>query len=347
MTRKEAIIRLIDRKDVGYTPHHFDLTQKITHDLANHFKIGAEEVEDFIGNHFLYVDATAPHGQAEGYSAKKTNMGLNVDEFGVTWNNTGLYNIGDWAMVDHPIHDLSLDGYTFPDGKGEGRYIDALELIHQYPGRFNVLRMTGLLDSCWHLTGMQDFMEAMMIEEDFANTVMDHTTEYMINVINSAPPEIDAVRFIEDWGMQTGLLISKNLWKKYLEPRLKMIHAAVRKKGMYVMHHSCGNITALFPEIIDLGIDIIDAMQPETMDLAFLKKEYGKDIVFFGGLGAQSTLPYGSVDDVIREAEQTIDLLSRGGGYITGPAGSISTDTPLENVVALAEFCMRLKDRGV
>jgi len=116
---------------------------------------------------------------------------------------------------------------------------------------------------------------------------------------------------------------------------------------MYVMHHSCGNITALFPEIIDLGIDIIDAMQPETMDLAFLKREYGKDIIFFGGLGAQSTLPYGSIDDVIKEAEQTIGLLSQGGGYITGPAGSISTDTPLENVVALAEFCMKLKERGI
>jgi uroporphyrinogen decarboxylase len=113
------------------------------------------------------------------------------------------------------------------------------------------------------------------------------------------------------------------------------------------MHHSCGDVTELFPDIIGLGIDIMDAIQPESMDIRFLKREYGRDIVFFGGLGAQSTLPFGTAEDVIREAEETIRILGEGGGYITGPAGSISTDTPMENVSALAEFCMTLKDRGM
>lgn len=347
MTRKEAVVKLIRRESVGYTPHHFDLTQKITDGLAARYGVSPEQVEDHIGNHFLYVDFTAPAGRAEGYSAKKQKAGQNVDEFGVTWDNARLYDIGDWAMVAHPIRGLDFDGYTFPDGRGEGRYQDAIELMDRYPGRFNVLRMTGLLDTCWHLTGLEDFMVAMMAEEDTANLVMDKAAEYMIHVIESAPPQLDAVRFIEDWGIQKGLLFSRRLWKKYLEPRLKQIHEAVRKKGMCVMHHSCGDITELFPDIVALGIDIMDAIQPESMDIRFLKKEYGRDIVFFGGLGAQSTLPFGTAGDVVREAEETIKILGQGGGYIIGPAGSISTDTPMDNVAALAEFCMALKGRGL
>jgi len=347
MTRKEAIEKLLRREPVGYTPHHFDLTQKITNGLSERYKVSPEQVEDYIGNHFLYLDFTAPAGKAQGYSAKKLKAGQNIDEFGVTWDNARLYDIGDWAMVDHPIHDLDFDGYVFPDGRGEGRYESAVELMAKYPGRFNVLRMTGLLDTCWHLTGLEDFLVAMITEEETTNLLMDKAADYMIHVIETAPPGIDAVRLIEDWGVQKGLLFSRGLWKEYLEPRLKRIHAAIRRKGMHVMHHSCGDITDLFPDIIDLGVEIIDAVQPESMDIRFLKKEYGRDIIFFGGLGAQSTLPFGTPEDVVNEARNTIGILGKDGGYITGPAGSISTDTPLANVAALAEFCMTLKERGM
>jgi len=346
MNKRQAIVNLIERRGNGYTPHHFDLTQRIVDRLASHYHVGPDQVEDTIGNHFLYVNFTAPGGNAKGFSNKTNKSGVTEDEFGIIWDSERLYDIGDWAMVDHPIHDLSLSGYAFPDGTGEGRYLDAATQMEAHPGRFNVLLMTGLLDTCWHLTGLEDFLAAMLEEEAIAHRLLDHAVEYIVNVIRGAPPQLDAVRFLEDWGTQNGLLISRKLWKKYLEPRLRVIHEAVRKKRLYVMRHSCGDITELFPDIIALGVDIIDAIQPEVMDIRFLKKEYGKDIVFFGGIGTQSTLPFGSVDDVIREAEETIHALGAGGGYVAGPAGAISTDTPIENVASLAAFCMKLKERG-
>jgi len=341
MNKKQAIVNVIQRKENGYIPHHFDLTQKIADRLAAHYRVPPNQVEDTIGNHFLYVNFTAPGGNAQGFSDKQNKSGVTVDEFGITWDSGRLYDIGDWAMVDHPVHDLSFGGYAFPDGTGEGRYMDAIGQMETHPGRFNVLLMTGLLDTCWHITGLEDFFAAMLEEEAVANKLLDQATEYMINVIRGAPPQLDAVRFLEDWGMQQGLLISRKLWKKYLEPRLRAIHDSTRKKGLYVMHHSCGNIMELFPDIIALGVDIIDAIQPEVMDIGYLKREYGRDIVFFGGIGTQSTLPFGSRSDVIREAGETIRLLGAGGGYVAGPAGAISTDTPIENVAALAEFCMK------
>ena len=344
MTRKDAIIQLIEKGNAGYTPHHFDLTLKITDLLAEYYGVNRHAVEDSIGNHFLYVDFTAPEGQGGGYRSDISDGSIVVDEFGVKWDKQSLYDIGDWAMVDNPVKSMSLDRYAFPEGKGEGRFEGAKALMSEYTERFNVLRMTGLLDSCWHITGLENFLMAMALDEDFTNQILDNVAEYMINIIKATPDQIDAVRFIEDWGVQKGLLFSRSYWIKYLKPRLRRIHAACRKKGLYVMHHSCGDITELFPDIIELGVDIIDAIQPESMDIKYLKKEYGKYIVFFGGLGAQSTLPLGTPKQVIKEAEETLKILGENGGYIIGPAGSISTETPIDNIVALIDFCQRLKE---
>ena len=104
------------------------------------------------------------------------------------------------------------------------------------------------------------------------------------------------------------------------------------------MSHSCGDNTVIIPELIELGVDISDPAQPEAMDLKFLKKEYGKDIVFFGGLGSQSTIPRGTPEEVVKEAEGTMEYMWEGGKYILGPAGSIPTEAPIENVAALIEY---------
>jgi len=118
------------------------------------------------------------------------------------------------------------------------------------------------------------------------------------------------------------------------------------KKGLVVMAHSCGDNTLLFPDLIELGVDIFDPLQPEVMDVRLIKKEYGKDLVLFGGLGSQSTIPLGTSESVLQEAKERLALLGEGGKYLLGPAGSIPTEAPIENVVALVEFCKTSSWRG-
>jgi len=149
---------------------------------------------------------------------------------------------------------------------------------------------------------------------------------------------MDGVRFIEDWGQQKGLMMGGSLWRKLLKPRLKIMYEAARKKGMRIMTHTCGDVTELFPDMIELGIECINDIQPECMDLEFIKREYGKDIVLFGGLGSQSTIPRGTPESVVEEARERLALLGNGGKCIIGPAGAISAETPVENVAALVAF---------
>jgi uroporphyrinogen decarboxylase len=262
-----------------------------------------------------------------------------VDEFGATWNTAELYETGDWGMVDHPVKNLDLEDYTFPDGSATGRFDGVEKIIEQNPDRFNVLLMVGIFDTAWHITGMQDLLLAMGMEDtSIINTMLDKALEFNLGVIEQIPTFTDGVRFLEDWGTQTGLVMGFKSWRKFLKPRLKEMYGLVKKKGMAIISHSCGNNTELFPDLIELGVDISDPAQPEVMDLTFIKKEYGKDIVLFGGLGCQSTLPMGTPDEVVREAVETLELLNKGGKYILGPSGSIPTETPIENVSALIEF---------
>ncbi|MPN22193.1 hypothetical protein SDC9_169576 [bioreactor metagenome] len=128
------------------------------------------------------------------------------------------------------------------------------------------------------------------------------------------------------------------LWRKYLKPRLKIMYETARKKGMRIMTHTCGDVTEIFPDMIELGIECINDIQPECMDLTFLKREYGKDIVLFGGLGSQSTIPGSTPEEVVREAEERLALLGAGGRCIIGPAGAIPAEAPVENVVSLIEY---------
>ncbi len=344
MSRKEQIIKLIKGEKPDYTPHHFDLTLKMTDRLGKYYGYDRDGVEDYIGNHFLYLDPTEPEG-VSGF--RSTVDGHFKDEFGVVWDAKSNYDIGDWGMVSFPIKDFDFSNYVFPDGKGEGRYEKASKLMEKYPGRFNVMRITGPFTQSWHLTGIDEFFVGMMIEKETAHMVFERVTEYICNLISSIPKGVDAVRILDDWGFQDKLMFSKDIWMEYVYPSLKTIFKVIRDKGMYVMIHSCGHVMEVIPELIELGTDILDPIQPEANDTAFIKKEYGKDIVLFGGLGSQSTIPTGTREDVIAEAEEILKVLGEGGKYIIGPAGSIPSEAPIENVAALVEFCKELKEKGI
>lgn len=338
MTKKEAIIGLIKGENVGYTPHHFDLTLKMTDVLAEYYGRDREGVEDFIGNHLLYLDPET------GF--RNTEKGNYIDEFGTLWDAEKTYEVGDWGMVGFPIEDFDFSNYTFPDGKGENRYVTAIEVMKKYENRFNVMRITGPLNLGWYTMGLNDFLIGMMVEKETIHMVFDKVTEYICNLIDSIPEGVDAVRMIEDWGIQSGLLFSKELWMEYLYPSYTKIYAKIKSKGMYVMQHSCGDISELIPVLIEMGVDIVDAMQPESMDIFKLKEKFGKDIVMFGGIGSQSVIPCGTPEEVIADAERTLEVMGKNSKYLIGPAGSIPTEAPIENVVAFVEYCKALKEKG-
>ena len=107
--------------------------------------------------------------------------------------------------------------------------------------------------------------------------------------------------------------------------------------GLAVFHHTCGDVREIIPDLIEIGLDVLNPIQPQAMPIEELSRNFAKDLSFYGGLSLQRTLPFGTKNDVIREVEKTVNVLGAEGGYIISPAHELTSDIPLENFDAMLE----------
>lgn len=334
MTNRERVLQAFQGKMTDYVPYHFDLTSKAARKLAEHYRIKASEVERFIGNHFLYIGYSTPEAYEREFIADNNYK----DEFGII-RQCNRYEYGDVGVSECPICDLSINSYRFPDPYAKGRFRYADQSIHENPDCFNVFDSHGILELSCALAGIEDVFAGIAGDSLSVNTLFDKVTDFISGILEQLPPEIDAVRFLDDWGDQNGLTMGLRYWTIYIEPRLSELYSICKKKNKFIIAHSCGNITELIPDLIYLGVDVLNPLQPEVMDIHFVKKEYGRDISLFGGIGSQSVLPLGRPEDVIRKVEEAVAVLGEGGKYVLGPAGAVPTEVPVENLVAFVDLC--------
>lgn len=353
MMKRDRVRATIKGGAVDHIPIHSDLTYVTMEKLAKYYEVNIDDVEDSIVNHLHYVNFLAPREFREktekqvahdsGTFSAEGSMdgeGRIIDEFGVLWDNEEAKHAGDWGMVDHPVKNLDFTGYEWPKGNAEGRFDGIESVVKSHPDRFQTLIMTGMFDTAWHVTGFEDGLMAMADPDPgIINMMLNKSLEFLMGVIEQIPEGLfDSVRFIEDWGIQHGLLMGEKLWRKFLKPRLRELYAVVKQRGLFVHSHSCGDNSAVFPDLIEIGVDISDPLQPEVMDIEAVKNKYGRDITFMGGLPCQSILPLGTPEEVYEITKKTFRTMNRGGHYILGGAGSFPTETPVENIDAIVRF---------
>ena len=127
------------------------------------------------------------------------------------------------------------------------------------------------------------------------------------------------------------------MWRRFIKPRLRRMYGAVKRAGKAVLIHSCGRVQELFPELIELGLDVFNPFQPEVMDCCEIKRQFGRDLCFYGGVSIQRLLPRGTPQEIRDEVRLLMDRLGRGGGFIIAPAHDMPGDVPLENMLAFIE----------
>ncbi|MEK7765812.1 MAG: uroporphyrinogen decarboxylase family protein, partial [bacterium] len=155
---------------------------------------------------------------------------------------------------------------------------------------------------------------------------------------------IDFIYIAEDLGSQDSLLMSPATFRKFLKPRMKQMIALVHKHGALAFHHDDGAIAALIPDLLEVGIDILNPVQWRCagMDRARLKRDFGSRVAFHGAMDNQHTLPFGTVEDVRREVRENAAILGAGGGYILAPCHNLQPITPVENVLAMYDEARKL-----
>ena len=187
--------------------------------------------------------------------------------------------------------------------------------------------------------GIENFLADMAADPPFARKLLTSIVDRNLVMIEEALrlEEIDAVLLGGDWGSQQGLLMSPQAWDDLIRPGEQREYDLIKAYGKDVWVHSCGKIDVLIPRLIEMGVDVLNPVQPEVMDLASLKRDFGSRITFWGGLGTQRILPRGTPQQVKEEARQVRNLMSADGGYVFAPSQFIQDDVPVENVLALLE----------
>ena len=206
-----------------------------------------------------------------------------------------------------------------------------------------------LFEPAWYMRGFEqmfvDLVENPELADCLRRKVTDFQVEHNRRALEAAAGQIDLVFTGDDIAGQHGPLMSPDLWARFIKPHHQRLNRMVHNHGARVIYHSDGAVMDLVPGLIDMGIDVLEALQfdADGMDPALLKERHGARLGFAGGLSVQRTLPFGSVKDVREEARRLSRTLGHGGGYLFGPSHAIQSDTPPENLVAMFEEAVAIK----
>jgi uroporphyrinogen-III decarboxylase len=181
-------------------------------------------------------------------------------------------------------------------------------------------------------------MMDLLTAPDLAEHILDIPYRYHLTAAKKlVQMGVDMIWIGDDVGMQTGMLISPELWRKFLKPRMANFIASLKaiNPRVRVAYHSDGNVSAIIPDLIEIGLDVLNPIQPACMNPAELKRKYGDRLCFWGSMDEQYTLPFGTPDQVRSEVLTRLTTLGQDGGLILGPTHHVQLDTPMENFWAM------------
>jgi uroporphyrinogen decarboxylase len=262
---------------------------------------------------------------------------------GVFEDDRGLRRVVDstqtyFHYVDPPLGDASSpDEYSFPDPDAHERYSDLERQVHLHKGRKMVQIETGnLVRDGWELRGFERFLMDTALNQPFTTRLLDRMTEHKIAEVSQMVERgADIIQMAGDIATSVGMMFSPAWWRSEIKPRLAQIIEATRRPEVYYYFHSDGVMQSIIPDLIEIGFDIVDPLQPECMDLLEIKRLYGDHITLHSTLSSQHTLPFGTPDDVRAEVRARIRDLGYNGGLILAPSNVVQQDVPLANLLAV------------
>ncbi|UCF61429.1 MAG: hypothetical protein JSV37_01760 [Anaerolineaceae bacterium] len=276
------------------------------------------------------------------------------DEWGLRRQRTDLY----WEIVESPLANAKVEDlrhYSWPDPHDPGRVAGLAEEVRSLYEETDYALVAdflggGIFEQALWLRGYERFMMDMVSDEPFVAALMDTLLELYFEFytvyLEVVGPYVQIIAVGDDLGMQTGPLMSPDLYRRLIKPRHKelydFIHSRTETK---ILHHSCGGVFPLVQDLIDVGVDILNPIQTSAqgMDPANLKRTFGDRLVFHGGIDVQQILPFATPERVREEVRRIVATLGKGGGYIFAPSHNFQADVPPENIVAMYETIQEVR----
>ncbi len=357
MNSRERTLEAIQHRQPDRPPLYVSLTPQLAEKLSVWAGLPYEEPIDAMESSrishmdlltFMGVDVVAIAPAAPPSAPTRTLPdGRTVNEWGMVFREVGIYSEFDTHPLAHAATEVDIRSYPFPDALAPGRFDEAKRMLEQYASSHAVIGdvETMFFELSWYMTGYEKFLMDLLTEAAYLPFLMDQIMHYIVEAGKVLLGlGIDILWCGDDFGTQKGMLIDPLTWRKQIKPRIKYMFEEFRRvqPDIKIAWHSCGSILPIIPDFIELGLDILNPIQPlaKGMDPAFLKREYGKDLSFFGGIDVQELLPRGTPGMIKDEVRRRIEILGRDGGYIVAPAHNIQPDTPVDNVLAFFEAAL-------
>lgn len=334
LTPRDVVYQTLRFEQPEVCPYYIWVDKDMVPPLARHY--GAEQfigpphgTRSFIGSYTVMREITALPVTEHGDHF--------IDEYGVEFRR------GSIPHVERPaLSAPDLANYQFPDLTGDEHFEGLEDWLAANADRFRIVQLGMMFfERTWFMRGMENILMDLHLHPRFVDELLEGLEAVCLKVIDRLLREygdrIDAIGLSEDYGTQTSLLISPPHWRQFIKPHLARICERIHQGGKPVYLHSCGHVMPIIPDLVEVGVNCLQPIQPEAMNIFEIKRRFGRNLCLMGGISTQHTLHAGTPEDVRKEVRKCLTHMAAEGGYVMAPAKPILPHVPLENAIALID----------
>ena len=340
MTARTIIAKRLNHEGTETTPYVLPMEDGIERRLAEYYK-DEHWQQNILRKYtccYLYVNTQ---------QMRKLDDIYTMDAYGARWR----MDKKPWHLEKPPLDEPSLAGYTLP---GPEVFINPIlaekpAAITQYNANtehYRIISMGwGIFEHTWRIRGFENTLTDTITDEDFYGELTSKITDLYIAMLKACEDvPADAYLFGDDWGDQRGIIIGPERWRKFIKPCWERIYSEVHRQGKKSIQHSCGSIAEIYDDLIEIGMDCHESVQPEAYGMApeVIKAKWGDRMSFWGCLGSQSVLNDGTPAEINREIKRLHNLFKDDGGYVLAPAKPLFDDMDFDKAVAVVEALAEL-----
>ncbi|MBI5091357.1 MAG: hypothetical protein HZB26_02825 [Candidatus Hydrogenedentes bacterium] len=338
MTGKQRVRAALDRQPVDRVPIFMWFHPSTARHIAELLEIPVARVADAMGNDVRQTwvnNNYAMEGIVHEHGGES-----HTDVWGITWEKQGAFN----QIAKFPLLDATPDellAYTFPESHLEELLDPMARALIGAEDLFTGVDVSPcVFEMYWRLRGMDTAILDMASQPDVADTMLGRCADFAVLL-----SEESLRRFKVDWlwtgddvAGQTSMIMGPAMWRDLIRPHLQRVVDVGKSHGLPVAYHCCGALRPIIGDLIDMGITVLNPIQCNCpgMDPLELKREFGKDLTFMGGVDTQELLPTGTAREVRQATERLIEgMTSDGGGYILAASHTVPPETPDDNIFAM------------
>ncbi len=352
LTPRENIIRTLRRKGFEKIPVDYVLCESQINDFKERF--GHTDYESYFGLSHRSFELKPKINYSDGFQLFRRETlpsDTKFDEYGIG-HSKGSPAAFHMTRMHHPLKGAEMNeilDFPYPSVEEEEKKRitrKVTDLHEQGLAAFAFMQMT-VWEASWYLRSMEELMMDMMMEDERAKALLDKITRYACTKAQTyAEAGVDIISLGDDIGTQNSIMLDIELWEKWLKPRIHEVINTARSVNpdILVFYHSCGYVTPFIDQLIEVGVDILNPVQPECMSFDEVHDKFGDRLSFWGTVGTQKLLPYGTPEEVFETCLSRLQRCGKRGGIVLGPTHLVEPEVPWENLMAIIEAVRKYED---